>query len=361
MLNQPHSEMAHQTRKVADGCPSGILIRQRTESNMKLSRNLRAHRAPLAIASVAALGLLVALPGNAQAAATPVPLGTAGSFVVLAGQTITNTGATTLSGDVGVSPGSAITGQATIVLTNGVYHPADTVAASAQADASTAYDNARLQTPATAVATELGGTTLVPGVYSSGSFGLTNTVTLDGGGDPNAVFVFQSADTLITASGSRVALTNGANPCNVFWQVSQSATLGSGSTFNGTILALTSVSLATGATVSGRVLARTGAVTMQANTITAPTCAAAPTPTPTATATATPTATPTVIPTATPTVVPTVTPTPQVTVPSGPVATGDGSTSGAGNGLGMVAGGLVLAGFGAATVGMTRRRRRLHG
>lgn len=306
---------------------------------MKLARYTRGtRRVRLGVASVAALGLLVALPGSAQAAAVAVPLGTSASFAVLAGETVTNTGATTISGDVGVSPGSAITGQETVTLSNGVYHAADAVAGVAQADFLIAYDNARLQVPPTAIATELGGTTLIPGVYSSGSFGLNNTVTLDAGGDPNAVFVFQSADTLITASDSQVSLINGASPCNVFWQVSTSATLGSGSSFTGTILALTSVSLDTGATVEGRVMARTGSVTMQANTINRPTCAATPTPTasPTATATATPTA----------------------QIPTGPVATGDGSTVGGGNdGLSLLAGVLMFVGVGAAAVFATRRRR----
>ena len=317
---------------------------------MRLSRYvLSARRLSVGVASVAAAGLLVALPGSAQAAAIPVPLGTADSFVVLAGTTITNTGATTVNGDMGLTPGTSVTGMPPLVL-NGALHVADTVALAAQADLKTAFDSAAGQTPATAIPSELGGSTLVPGIYSSGVFTITNTVTLDAGNDPNAIFVFQSAATLNAASGSRVNLINDASPCNVFWLVRSSATLNTTADFRGNILALTDISLFTGATVNGRLLARNGAVTLDANTITRPTCLATPTPTPTVTATATP------LPTTLPTVI---SPSPQVTaVPSGPVATGDGSTSGGGtNPLGPLAGVLAFAGIGGATVVAARRRR----
>ena len=286
----------------------------------------------LGIASVAALGLLVAIPGSAQAAAAPVPLGTAGSFVVLAGTTVTNTGATTLNGDIGLAPGSSITGMPPLVL-NGASHVADTVALSAQAALGSAFDNAAGQKPATAIPSELGGSTLVPGVYSSGVFMINKTLTLDAGNDPNATFVFQSAATLNAASGSRVKLINGASPCNVFWLVRSSATLETTANFSGTILALSDIHLRTGATVQSRALARNGAVTLDANTITKPRCTAAPASTPT--------------------------PSAQVTqLPKGAVSTGDGSTSGGGNDLlGVLAGVLVFAGLGSAAVFATRRRR----
>ena len=323
---------------------------------MRLSRYvLSARRMSVGVASVAALGLLVALPGSAQAAAPPIPLGNADPFVVLAGQTITNTGTTTITGDIGISPGSSLTGGPPLMILNGTSHVADPVALGAQAALGTAFDNAAGQTPATAIPSELGGSTLVPGIYSSGVFTITNTLTLDAGNDPNAVFVFQSAATLNAAAGSHVALINGASPCNVFWLVRSSATLNTTADFSGNILALTDVHLRTGAIVHGRALARNGEVTLDANTITKPpSCQVTPTPTPTVTAT--PTATPTALPTALPTVI---SPSPQVTVvPTGAVSTGDGSTSGGGtNPLGLLAGVLVLAGIAGATVVAVRRRR----
>jgi LPXTG-motif cell wall-anchored protein len=185
----------------------------------------------------------------------------------------------------------------------------------------TAYDDAAGRTPATTVSADLGGQTLVPGVYNSAAaLALTGTLTLDGQNDPDAVFIFQAGSTLTTASSSNVALINGAQACHVFWQVGSSATLGTNSNFTGHVLALTSITATTGATINGQLLARNGAVTLDTNTITNDVCAAVVTPTPTATATPTvvPTVTPTatVVPTATPTVTPTETTPPVVTPPT---------------------------------------------
>jgi hypothetical protein len=207
-------------------------------------------------------------------AATAVGLGTAYNFAILAGSTVTNTGPTVITGDLGLSPGSSVTGFPPGTLLGNQY-VANAVAVQAQVDLTTAYTNAAGQTPVTTIPTELGGSTLAPGIYdsSAGTFGITGTLTLDGQGDPNAVFIFKMASTLITASASTVLLINGAQPCNVFWQVGSSATLGTASVFKGNILALTSATLTTGANVEGRVLARNGAVTLDSNVITRSICA----------------------------------------------------------------------------------------
>ena len=221
-------------------------------------------------------------------------LGTAASYAVLAGETITNTGATTITGDVGLHPGSSVTGFATVTL-NGTQHVADAAALQAKNDLTTAYGDAAGRTPVTAVATELGGTTLTAGVYGSDTLGLTGTLTLDAAGDSSAVFIFQAGSTLITAPDSSVALIGGASACNVYWQIGSSATLATATSFKGTILALTSIALQTGATLEGRALARNGAVTLDTNVIDSSACAASipsatPSPRPGATVPATDTA-----------------------------------------------------------------------
>jgi hypothetical protein len=242
----------------------------------------------------AALGLALTVVGGgpAQAAQAPVGLGTATSFAVLGGSTVTNTGPSTISGDLGVSPGSAVTGFPPGTVGNGAIHAADVVTGQAQAAVTTAYIDAAGRASSGTVSADLGGQRLVAGVYTGGALALTGTVTLDAQGDPNAVFVFKATSTLTTAGSSTVALVGGATACNVFWQVGSSATLGTNSVFVGTVLALTSVAATTGASISGRLLARNGAVTLDNNVINRPTCAAvAPTSTATPTASATPAAT----------------------------------------------------------------------
>jgi len=160
-------------------------------------------------------------------------------------------------------------------------HVADAAALQAKNDLVAAY-NAAAGRPTTAtVPVELGGTTKTPGVYDSpaGTFGITGTVTLDAQGDPNAVFIFKAASTLITASASSVNLVNGARSCNVFWQVGSSATLGTYSILRGNVLALASITVTTGVTVDGRALARDAAVTLDTATITRATCVQPPVPT----------------------------------------------------------------------------------
>ncbi|MEK7075381.1 MAG: ice-binding family protein [Patescibacteria group bacterium] len=232
---------------------------------------------------------------NTTLAATTISLGTAGNFAVLGGSTITNTGSTVLNGDLGLTPGTSVTGFPPGTV-NGSQHITNAVAAQGQTDLVTAYNAASGQTGAVTVSGDLGGRTLTPGVYNSASsLGLTGTLTLDGEGNPNAVFVFQMGSTLTTASGSNISLINGAQACNIFWQVGSSATLGTNSNFLGTLMALTSITATTGASINGRLLARNGAVTLDTNSVTKPVCtlAVTPTPTPTPTPAATPVVTPT--------------------------------------------------------------------
>jgi hypothetical protein len=198
-----------------------------------------------------------------------VSLGSAANFAVLAGSTITNTGPTAITGNVGLSPGTAVTGFLGGLLDVTV-HADNVIASQAKTDLAGAYDDAAGRPSTDTIAVELGGTTQTPGVYESpaGTFGITGTLTLDAKGDPDAVFIFKAASTLITASGSRVRLINGAQSANVFWQVGSSATLGTNSLLRGNVMALASITVTTGATVDGRMLARTGAVTLDSDTIT---------------------------------------------------------------------------------------------
>ena len=220
------------------------------------------------------------LPGGSnptapRALATAPSLGAAASFSVLGGQTVTNTGPTTLAGDLGVSPGSAITGFPP-GLALGTTHKADAVALQAQNDTTNAFNllsGAPCDTDLTGQ--DLAGKTLVAGVYCFTSDALlTGTVTLNAQNDPAAVFIFKIDSKLTAASASSVSLINGANPCNVFWKVGSSATIGTSSMFKGTIVALTSIALQTTATLAGRALARNGEVTLDSNQVTGA-CAAA--------------------------------------------------------------------------------------
>jgi Ice-binding-like len=222
-----------------------------------------------------------------------VPLGSDDSFAVLAAATVTNSGPTLISGNLGVSPGTAVTGfgAGTGTVTNGAIHAADPTAAQAQVDLTAAYNNAAGRANPVAVAADIGGMVITPGLYKAPvSLAITGNVTLDGQNDPNSVFIFQAASTLITAVNSSVTLINGASACNVFWQVGSSATLNTSSLFNGNILAQASISLGTGATVNGRLLARAGAITLLSNTVTAPITTSTPTPSPSVIPTAIPTA-----------------------------------------------------------------------
>ena len=215
-----------------------------------------------------AVAVLLATAGPVAA---QISLGTAQNFGVLGGSTVTNTGATSVNGNVGVSPGTAVTGFPPGVVIGGSIHSNDAVAQQAQNDLTTAYNNIA-STPCTADLTgqNLGGLTLTPGVYCfSSSAQLTGALTLDALGNANALFLFKIGSTLTTASGSSVTvINNGGSSCNkVYWQVGSSATLGTGTSFTGDILALTSITLTTGANTNGRTLARNGAVTLDTNTV----------------------------------------------------------------------------------------------
>lgn len=201
-------------------------------------------------------------------------LGTAQNFSVLGGQTVTNTGPSVITGDLGVSPGNAVTGFPPGSV-GGAMHIGNATAAQAQSDALTAYNSlAGMASTQDLTGTNLGGLTLTPGVYSfSSSAFLTGQLTLDAQGDPNAQFIFQMGSTLITASDASVIGINGASGCDVFWQVGSSATLGTDTDFIGNIVALTSITLTTGSDIiGGRALALNGSVTMDTNFIDSTIC-----------------------------------------------------------------------------------------
>jgi len=226
------------------------------------------------ICFLAVLGI-AALP--ASQAVAQINLGTSQNFAVLGGSTVTNTGATAVTGNLGVSPGSSVTGFPPGIVAGGTIHAADSVAAQAQSDLTTAYNAAAgLPCGVDLTGQNLGGLTLTPAVYCfTSSAALTGTLTLNFQGNPNAVFVFKIGSTLTTASGSSVVLSNTGGttcPTNLFWQVGSSATLGTGSTFSGNILALTSITMNTGAALTGRALARNGAVTLDTGIVNSAAC-----------------------------------------------------------------------------------------
>jgi hypothetical protein len=287
---------------------------------------------------------LLVLGGVASAAIVPtVLLGTSANYAVLGGSTVTNTGNSILNGSLGLSPGTSITGfPPGIVVPPGTTDNANGAAAQAQIDLTAAYVDAAGRPLNATTTADLGNLILVGGVYAGpgkGALSLTGPLTLDGAGDPNSVFIFQTNSTLTTASASTVTLINGAQECNVFWQVGSSATLGTGSVFAGNILALTSITVTTGVTVHGRALARNGAVTLDTDTFISPTCSLS---VPTTTTSST-----TTVPGATTTAV-------------GATTTAVGGATSAPTGLpftGLPAGAAVLGGVSALILGALLLRR----
>jgi len=209
-------------------------------------------------------------------------MGTADTYAVLAGDSITNTGPTTITGNLGLHPGTLVTGAPTVIGTSNV---ANGAALQAKTDLRTAYLNAAGRSgPILVAAGALGGRTLAPGLYKDDgappSLGIASGQTLTLQGDASSVWIFQSASTLIAETGSRVVLSGGAQACNVFWQVGSSATLKTGSTFVGTVMAQVSIAVQNSATVAGRLLAGAqangaGALTLETNTITRTPCVTA--------------------------------------------------------------------------------------
>jgi hypothetical protein len=244
----------------------GLLAASSHRSSQAVRRMLRA-----GLIASAVLGSLL-WASSAFGAPASVGLGSAASFSVLGGETVTNTGPTTMFGDLGLSPGSSVTGAPHVL---GQMHVDDAVAIGAKNALTTAYNDAASRPSNGSAGTDLAGQVFLPGVRTASSSLLlsSGTVTLDALGDPNAVFIFQIGSTLITGSNTTVKLVNGAQACNVFWQVGSSATLGTGTVFVGTVMASASITANTAATIHGRLLARTGAVTLDTNTITTSTCA----------------------------------------------------------------------------------------
>ena len=230
---------------------------------------VRSRTAGAGVASIVAMGLIFA--GSAQAANPPVKLGSDASFSVLAGSTVTNTGPTTMFGDLGLDPGSSVTGAPHVL---GQMHIDDGVAIQAKSDLVTGFNDAAGRPSTQLASADLSGQSFTPGVYNAPSSLLFSAggMTLNAQGNPNAVFIFKVGSSITTGSATAILLINGAQACNVFWQVGASVTLGTNSTFAGTVMAQTTITAQTGAKLDGRLLARSGAVNLDTNTITTSAC-----------------------------------------------------------------------------------------
>lgn len=201
---------------------------------------------------------------------TPVSLSASSNLAILAGSAISNTGATVITGDIGLSPGTSVGGFPPGIL-NGTLHINDAIANQAKLDLTAAYNDAagRTSTDIVTLSGNIGGLTLTPGLYKSTSTLAISSgdLTFDAKGNPNAVFIIQIASSLTTTSGRKVILSGSALASHIFWQVGSSATFGTTSVFKGTVLAMQSITFNTGASLDGKALARTGAVIMAGNTV----------------------------------------------------------------------------------------------
>ncbi|HUP76721.1 MAG TPA: ice-binding family protein [Acidimicrobiales bacterium] len=237
-----------------------------------------ARRLVAALLAVTMTGAVLTIGGSAYAAdVATVPLGTSADYSVLGGSTVTNTGGTVLPASLGLSPGTSITGfPPGQVIAPGTTQATTPAAAQAQIDLTAAYVDAAGRSVDGTTTANLGNLVLIGGVYAGpgkSALSLTGPLILDGAGNADSVFIFQTNSTLTTASNSTITLINGAQECNVFWQVGSSATLGTSSVFAGSILAFSSITVTSGVTVRGRALARNAAVTLDNDTFTTPTCA----------------------------------------------------------------------------------------
>jgi hypothetical protein len=245
------------------------------KSKSKSASNLIKTAAAFMVLSVAPcgeLGAAAATQGLTAGAASAPALGAAAGFAVLGASTVTCTGASAISGDVGVSPSTGITGFNPPCTIAGAIHPGDALAVQAHADLGIAYDGlAAAACEHNLTGQELGGLTLAPGVYCfDTTAGVTGALTLDGGGNSAAIWTFQVGSALTTATSSSVVMAGGGNPGNVFWKVGSSATIGTSTAFQGNLLAYASITLTGGSSVVGRALAVNAAVTLDNNAISLP-------------------------------------------------------------------------------------------
>jgi hypothetical protein len=275
----------HRSPLLCSGRPEGLSPPKSQESVVSIvfhhspRNNGHARRHPvlnLAASLVLTAVVLLGLGGSSSSAnslVTPINLGAAESAALVAASTITDAGASTVAGDIALSPGTSITGFPPAVQTSGSLQVANASAVAAQGAASSAYTDAVGRASTQLVTTDLGGRTYGPGVFQAATaLALTGTVTLDAGGNPDAVFIFQAGTTLTTSASSAVVLTGGANACNVFWSIGSSATLGAATEFAGSMLIYSSATLGALVHDTGRILAINGAITLAGDNINVPVC-----------------------------------------------------------------------------------------